>query len=399
MSKLPTVFVSSTCFDLSQVRHDMKQFIETIGYEPLLSEFDSFPIDPSQNTVENCIRAVETRADILILIIGGRYGFVLDNEKSITNVEYLTARSKGIPIYVFVQKNILALLPLWKEHPENNYSSVVDTPKLFDFVDNIRSNDSVWVYEFSSANDIIQTLKKQFAYLFYDSIQIRNKLTSVPSLNKYKDLSGKAIRLILEKPAAWEVRLFSLLLQEGINKYSDIRQDLIYNIIYGEGKSLSTIEEFLEWFPKQTDLLLRLVDSLNTLINDKLQIAFGEPGQHGDYEQIIYTTNRIVEGYRSSINWALDCKRIYVEEDLNKLIDMLPKFSEGIIKEIEAFSEKIELELNDALLRVKNGEKVELNLTMTLAAVGIDEFMDEVSSVVRGKYGFKGAFGEASKEA
>lgn len=42
MSKLPTVFVSSTCFDLSQVRHDMKQFIETIGYEPLLSEFDSF---------------------------------------------------------------------------------------------------------------------------------------------------------------------------------------------------------------------------------------------------------------------------------------------------------------------------------------------------------------------
>ena len=43
----PVVFVSSTCFDLSQVRADLKEFIEDdCGFEPMLSDFNSFPIDP-----------------------------------------------------------------------------------------------------------------------------------------------------------------------------------------------------------------------------------------------------------------------------------------------------------------------------------------------------------------
>lgn len=42
----PSVFVSSTCYDLKQVRVDLKNFIsEQLGYDAVLSEFDSFPID------------------------------------------------------------------------------------------------------------------------------------------------------------------------------------------------------------------------------------------------------------------------------------------------------------------------------------------------------------------
>ena len=54
MRSTPTVFVSSTCYDLSQVRHDLKSFIEGFGLEPLMSEFDSFPVDPSEGAIENC---------------------------------------------------------------------------------------------------------------------------------------------------------------------------------------------------------------------------------------------------------------------------------------------------------------------------------------------------------
>lgn len=45
--RLPTVFISSTCYDLKQIRVDLHNFIdEQLGYEAILSEFDSFPLEP-----------------------------------------------------------------------------------------------------------------------------------------------------------------------------------------------------------------------------------------------------------------------------------------------------------------------------------------------------------------
>ena len=56
----PAVFVSSTCYDLKQIREDMKEFIENnYGFDAMLSEFDSFPIDPCKGTFENCLDNVD----------------------------------------------------------------------------------------------------------------------------------------------------------------------------------------------------------------------------------------------------------------------------------------------------------------------------------------------------
>jgi len=75
----PAIFVSSTCYDLGQIRADLKQFIESLGLDPILSDFSSFPINPSYDIVRNCRETIKNRADIFILIIGGRYGGIADN--------------------------------------------------------------------------------------------------------------------------------------------------------------------------------------------------------------------------------------------------------------------------------------------------------------------------------
>jgi Domain of unknown function (DUF4062) len=73
----PAVMISSTFYDLAQVRADLLDFLQNeVGYRPLLSEHKSFPVDPDADTVENCKRRVERDADIFVLIIGGRYGYV-----------------------------------------------------------------------------------------------------------------------------------------------------------------------------------------------------------------------------------------------------------------------------------------------------------------------------------
>ncbi|MBK0039460.1 MULTISPECIES: DUF4062 domain-containing protein, partial [unclassified Enterococcus] len=42
-ARKPTVFISSTCYDLKQIRSDLKKVIENdLGFEVLLSEYSSF---------------------------------------------------------------------------------------------------------------------------------------------------------------------------------------------------------------------------------------------------------------------------------------------------------------------------------------------------------------------
>ena len=40
------IFISSTCYDLSQVRPDLRDFISGLGYNPMMSEQKSFPNNP-----------------------------------------------------------------------------------------------------------------------------------------------------------------------------------------------------------------------------------------------------------------------------------------------------------------------------------------------------------------
>src|SRR4051812_10109339 len=47
------IFVSSTCYDLSQVRADLARFFVGHGIDPLLSEHASFPIEPGEENVKN----------------------------------------------------------------------------------------------------------------------------------------------------------------------------------------------------------------------------------------------------------------------------------------------------------------------------------------------------------
>ena len=123
----------------------------------MLSEYPSFPIDPDADTIENCRRRVERDADILILIIGGRYGYVDSaSDKSVTNLEYLAAQAKGIPIYPFVDKRVTAILPVWKANPEGDFSTAVDDVRLFDFIEQVRSVDRIWTNEFERAQWILR---------------------------------------------------------------------------------------------------------------------------------------------------------------------------------------------------------------------------------------------------
>ncbi len=128
------VFVSSTCYDLSVARGQLRTFVEDLGYQPVMSDYNDVVYDPRLHTHSSCIDEV-AGCDVVIVIIGSRFGgkvvpqalqnVDLDSLKkasrsiellkreeniSITQLEVLKAIERSVPVFAFVDERV------WQDH-------------------------------------------------------------------------------------------------------------------------------------------------------------------------------------------------------------------------------------------------------------------------------------------
>lgn len=334
--KFPTVFISSTCYDLSQIREDIKVFIEeNYGFEVLLSDFNSFPLDPCKGTYENCLENVDKRADLFILIVGNRYGSVTDSGKSITNLEYLHAKAKGIPIFAFVNKTIDNNLPIWRDNPNADFSKVTDNVKIFEFIASIY-DDNLWVYNFEKFSDIGATLKNQFAFLFTDGLILRKALNNYSIINPNMQLSPELTRLQVEQPYAWQFKFFSLYLLEGYNDLQEKRWDYKYGVFKESVTSLE-LDDFLEMSKAKNNELLKLVQLLKTLLEETFRDATPSATEKNDIRMLAYVAKSILSVYEQIINTALYYKSLNVPSDLEKLVEAMYNLPKPFLQDFEDF--------------------------------------------------------------
>jgi hypothetical protein len=375
----PSIFVSSTCYDLGQVRLNIKSLIEGLGLTPVLSEHGSFPVNVSSDTISNCLENVQNKADILFLIVGGRYGFQTSNGKSVTNLEYLEAKKKGIPIFVFIDQKILDIIPFWEKNPESDFSDYVDNNVLFEFVKKLKQYNENWVFGFNSSEDIEVVIKHQIPYLFMESLLIKQKYDSkkldLPS-NKY---SPKATKIVLDEESGWEYQLFAELLKDYIASYSEKRMDFKYGISFNNSIDIETPDEVISFIRDKQRELEPLAPMLTRLLNNASQDAFGLPGELGDYHKIQYVCQRFADIYCKFIDWRLSFVNLNVDSDFNKLLHLVSTFAKNAIEEIEKFVEYVYLEINAALDKLANSkDKRTLLLTLELTMDGGDEFANEL---------------------
>ncbi|OAF10997.1 hypothetical protein AYJ54_08675 [Bradyrhizobium centrolobii] len=190
----PRVFVSSTYYDLKYIRGGLEAFIKQIGYDPILFEKGDIPFHHDSLLEQSCLQEIDT-ADMLVLIIGGRYGSMSKEDRellekdperffgkirSVTQKEYEKAREKDIPIFAFVDTQVLAEYSTYKANKENptiNYA-FVDNVKIYELIDDIyaqRRNN--FLREFSKLEDLTSWLRDQWAGLFSDFLKQRINLT------------------------------------------------------------------------------------------------------------------------------------------------------------------------------------------------------------------------------
>lgn len=377
LRKQPTIFISSTCYDLRQVREDLKEFFENnYGFDTMLSEFDSFPIDPCVGTFENCLNNVDKYADIFLLIVGMRYGFITDKGKSITNLEYLHAKAKGIPLFVFVSKQLYNNLPLWRENKNGDFSSIVDNPQIFEFISGIYDESQQWIYTYETVRDIMTTMKNQLRLIFLDGLKYKKSIADPRYTVLNSDIPAGAVRALIEQPYAWEYKFFAHVLKDEFNKLQKRKWDFKYGIFEGSSFDLEATE-LLDDISEKMNEMVKLTNVLGLLVNTAVQDAIGEPGVPSDLEMMIYVSKKLASIYERLIGWALYFKSLHVDEEFNRLIHLLYNFPQSALVTIDDFVDRLYSEIT-RLPDVYDGVERHISLTCALDESNSNEINAEI---------------------
>lgn len=141
------VFVISTCYDLMDLRAELRAELAQLNVEACFSDLldSDFVVSaaPSENSIETCLANVRD-SDLVIVILSQRYGPLLKGrygDVSATRLEYDEARKHNKPILFYVRDRLEADHALWKKNGRKEdfrtawVSSEKDAKGLFSFID------------------------------------------------------------------------------------------------------------------------------------------------------------------------------------------------------------------------------------------------------------------------
>ena len=169
-----SVFISSTCYDLLDLRAELAEFLESKGFIVKVSDDPyRFEVDPTGDSIQSCLRNVET-ADVVVCIVDRRYGPLLppNNELSATHTEVRRARELRKPVYTFGRDRALLAFDQLKTDPNTKSRWVEEKgdnlTRWIAFVEELRDlrraqtdGHSNWFDQFSTVGDLKKLVLKR----------------------------------------------------------------------------------------------------------------------------------------------------------------------------------------------------------------------------------------------
>ncbi|WP_232815749.1 DUF4062 domain-containing protein [Chryseobacterium capnotolerans] len=215
----PRIFISSTFYDLKQIRTDLDLFIDTLGYETIRNEEGDIPYGKDDALEEYCYKEIKS-IDILVSIIGGRFGSESKrNNSSISQIELRTALKENKQVYIFIEKNVLAEYETYLINKDKEISfRYVDDVRVYQFIEEIKNlNNNNNIKGFDTASEISKYLKDQFAGLFQRFLEEQTRVKEVSLIKN------------LEKTAQTLNKIVTVLSDENKEKDDEINKILMIN--------------------------------------------------------------------------------------------------------------------------------------------------------------------------
>lgn len=287
MAKL-RIFVSSTYYDLKHIRNYLERFIKDFGYEPVLYESGSITFKHDETLDDACYDEIKS-CHMQILIIGGRYGSEVSktrNDKvdkkkkavaeddtdeiyreynSITRQGYRTALKQNIPVFIFIEKGVLAEYDTYKKNIDNHsvkYAHVQNV-NVFKLIDEIHAQlTGNFIRGFEKFEDISNWLRDQWAGLFADflknnkeQVEIKTLSDKIDELNAVSNALKEYSERLLEQTVSGAKKIIEKEDEKIENeKALRFRKEDLIQYIYEHGQVMNTAKETYEIFKSSNSL-------------------------------------------------------------------------------------------------------------------------------------------------
>lgn len=287
----PRVFVSSTYYDLKHIRSALEIFIDSLGYDPILSEKGDIAYHPDSGLDESCYREAAA-ADIFVLIVGGRYGSETSNPSrktahgffesydSITRKEYETAVRNNIPIYILIEAAVHAEYQTYLRNKGNESVTYahVDSINIFKLLEIILSQPrNNPIFDFDQASQIEAWLREQWSGLFRDLLRSRSQQKQLSALTEQIS-ELKAVNSTLKTYLEAVVKKVDPSESENIIRTEDIKM--------AERQQMILLKD---------NVLFDFISSESGISAEDLRKAFKESETIEDFLNIIHTNYNIDE--------------------------------------------------------------------------------------------------------
>lgn len=164
------IFISSTCYDLIDLRAELKEFILQKGMTPVMSDHSETDFETFQdkNSIETCLINLRT-CDVVIVILSQRYGPSLKNcgfeDYSATHLEYQEAVKANIKTIVFARDRLEADFNFYEKSQSLKDLGWIKEKdlRIFEIIRNHKplANDdrNNWYWTFKNSLDLKERLK------------------------------------------------------------------------------------------------------------------------------------------------------------------------------------------------------------------------------------------------
>ncbi len=313
---IPRLFISSTCYDLQEIRFQLRRFIQEIGYEPIMSEFGDIFYDLGKHVQDACKEEI-TRSNIFILIVGNNYGSLYHRHSdkgavpdSVTLQEFRKALEVGIPKYIFLNRFVQhdfenyrrtlskqlarhfsekkieeADVEKTRTYIKERFDATYPFPQeayryVFYFLDIIYSLDiNNAVFPFESFEDIRETLRKQWAGFFYEALTKERTIAieKVELLGKRLDKIEQHLRSLAESTSTSQdkdkltidiKKLASEFNMADLEQMQDKINQLLSDILYDIDDNLNMVRRFTLQERLDSDSAANWLSHLNDLIQN-----------------------------------------------------------------------------------------------------------------------------------
>lgn len=336
----PRIFISSTFYDLKYIREDLANFVRSYGYEPILFEDGDIGYAPGKNLDSSCYESMRN-SDMVILIIGGEYGSAASGEKkdefkeymSITRNEFRTAVESGIPIFVMIDKKVMAEYGVYEANynaiEKENMKMTFPTTKnvnVFRFIKEIKGIVTLPIQEFERSSDIKGFISKQWADMFKNYLSsLRNEKE-----NRKIESSVNEMKIIIQKMNIMLNGVGKNMLKESPEEYMSIVNeqeifefcDRLITTFKWDGLNVDRP------LKERKDFIINLLECLLKL-NEKKLLDNDKIGNDNEFDEFIDVFYEHGISMPSVIHWMHNIKEkidlLYDEQNKKAIIDTMLK--------------------------------------------------------------------------